>query len=150
MKAQLRREADWPALLDLWVGAWSVTYADIDFSARRDWLIRHVNALEAQGSVTLCLFETPEKLAGFVVVDPSTGWLDQICVAPAYFGNGAGAALISAAREASPQRIRLDVNADNKRAIGFYERQGFALAGAGQPSLSGRATVLMEWRRPGS
>jgi putative acetyltransferase len=145
-----RAEADWPALLDLWVASWRATYAEIDFHARRDWFIRHVSALEAGGAVTFCLFETPETLAGFVVIDPATGWLDQICVHPHHFGAGAAAALIACARNASPGRIRLDVNADNARALRFYERQGFASVGAGPASLSGRPTVVMEWRGAGA
>lgn len=146
MSIALRREADWPALVALWVESWSDAYPAIDFSLRRDWLVRHLSELEARGAVTLCLFEAPDDLLGFVTINPATGWLDQICVARSHIGNGAGAALMAAAREASPQGIRLDVNADNARAIGFYERQGFTSAGPGPDSMSGRPTLVMEWR----
>ncbi len=142
-----RGEADWPGMLSVWVAAWRATYADIDFAARRAWLKARVAEIEAAGSVTLCLFDGGvPALAGFVVIDPATGWLDQICVAPSHFGTGAASALLDAARAASPGRIRLDVNADNARAIRFYERQGFARVGDGAPSLSGRPTIVMEWR----
>ena len=148
-----RVDADWPALLDLWVAAWRATYPDIDFEARRDWLVRHVSVLEANGATTLCLFEPASHLrpatpllTGFVVIDAATGWLDQICVGPEYFGSGAADALIEGARSVSPERIRLDVNADNARAIRFYVRRGFHPVGAGANSLSGRATLKMEWR----
>lgn len=141
-----RREADWPALLDLWVAAWRATYPDIDFDARRDWLRAHIARLEQDGARTLLLFEgEPSALAGLVVVDPATQWLDQLCVHPIRFGAGAGKMLIDAARRLSPTRIRLDVNADNARAIAFYERQGFVRTGEGRASLSGRPTLLMEW-----
>jgi putative acetyltransferase len=88
----------------------------------------------------------PTFLAGFVVIHPETGWLDQLCVHPNCFGAGAARALIEAARQASPDGIRLDVNADNTRARRFYEREGFSLVGAGAISCSGRATVVLEWR----
>lgn len=142
-----REDRDWPAMLDLWVASWRATYPEIDFEARRDWLLRHVSALETAGAVTLCLFEDDSAtLAGFVVVNPATGWLDQICVGPTQFGNGCGDALLAGARAASPDSISLDVNADNARAIRFYERRGFVQTGRGANTLSGRATIMMEWR----
>lgn len=140
-----RTDADWPPLLGLWVDVWRATYPEIDFEARRDWLIRHVSTLEAQGAQTLCL-ANGDELLGFVVIDPVSGWLDQICVARAHLGAGAGEALLAAARAVAPGFIRLDVNADNARAIRFYERAKFRKVGAGASTLSGRATVVMEWR----
>jgi putative acetyltransferase len=149
-----RSDADWPALLDLWVAAWRATYADIDFDARRDWLRARIIQLEEQGSHTLCLEdalrgeEAPPQLVGFVVVDRRTQWLDQLCVHPAVFGKGAADALVEAARRLSPAGLRLDVNADNDRAVAFYERQGFVRIGEGRAGLSGRPTLVMEWRPP--
>ncbi|MGD9539343.1 GNAT family N-acetyltransferase [Methylocystis sp.] len=146
MKLRLRAEGDWPSILDVWVASWRATYPEIDFDARRDWLMRHVRDLEALGGVTLCLFDGGSTLAGFVVINPADGWLDQICVAPDHFGAGLGASLLSAARNVSPSVIRLDVNADNLRAIRFYERDGFSCVGRGTNTLSGRETIMMEWR----
>ncbi len=142
-----REEDDLPAMLDLWVAAWRATYPEIDFDARRGWLTRQIAALEAKGAVTLCvLAEDGKRLAGFVVIDPETGWLDQICVGPEYKGAGCGEALMAAARAMSPGFVRLDVNADNMRAIRFYQRSGFIEIGRGANTLSGRPTVTMEWR----
>lgn len=141
-----RAEGDWPAMLELWVAGWRATYPEIDFDARRDWLMRHVGELEARGAITLCLFDAMSDLAGFVVIDPANGWLDQICVAPRHFGSGAAKRLLAAARTVSPRLVRLDVNADNARAIRFYERDGFARIGRGANTLSGRESIMMEWR----
>jgi putative acetyltransferase len=142
-----RAATDTPALMELWLASWRATYADIDFDARLEWFKARLAALEAGGALTLCLYEdAPTVLAGFVVIHPETGWLDQLCVHPNCFGAGAARALIEAAREASPNGIRLDVNADNTRARRFYEREGFSLVGAGAISCSGRATVVLEWR----
>jgi putative acetyltransferase len=146
-----RRDSDWPALLDLWVAAWRMTYADIDFEARRDWLKNHLIQIERGGARTLLLLEGPGRaLVGFVTVDPGTHWLDQLCVHPDRFGSGAAEALIEAARSLSPARLRLDVNQDNKRAMAFYEREGFVRVAEGQPSLSGRPTLIMEWSSAGA
>jgi putative acetyltransferase len=142
-----RSAADMSTLMDLWVASWRATYADIDFDARLEWFKARLAELEAGGALTLCLHEdAASTLAGFVVINPATGWLDQLCVHPDYFGVGAARDLIEAARQASPDGIRLDVNADNNRARRFYEREGFSLIGAGVVSRSGRATVVLEWR----
>ncbi len=142
-----RTAADLAVMLDLWVAAWRVTFPQIDFDARRGWLTAQIERLEAAGAVTLCLFETPTPtLAGFVVIDPVSGWLDQICVGPKHFGAGYGGVLLEAAQKVSPHLVRLDVNADNDRAIRFYERNGFARIGHGANTLSGRPTLMMEWR----
>lgn len=142
-----RLEADWPALLDLWVASWRATYPEIDFDARREWLVRQITTLETDGAATLCLFAgEPVALAGFVIINPATGWLDQICVGPAFIGAGCGETLMAAARSLAPGVIRLDVNADNDRAVRFYERGGFRQIGRGANTLSGRATIMMEWR----
>jgi len=143
---RLRQAQDWPAMRDLWVEAWRMTYPEIDFDARRDWLTRHVGALEGEGAQTICVFDAAGALAGFVVIDPISGWLDQICVGPAHFGAGVGETLLAAARAVSPGVVRLDVNADNARAIRFYARAGFTKVGDGANTLSGRATIVMEWR----
>jgi putative acetyltransferase len=145
-----RVDADWPGLLSVWVAAWRATFPEIDFDARRDWLVNRTTTLEAKGAQTLCLFtpasaNEPEALAGFVTIDPGTGWLDQICVSPDHFGEGLAELLLSAAKEISPHKIQLDVNADNRRAIAFYIRNGFSATGEGASTLSGRATVLMAW-----
>jgi putative acetyltransferase len=141
-----RRESDWPALLDLWMAAWTATYPDIDFEARRDWLRGRLPELERCGSRTLCLLAgRPPTVIGFVAIDPATHWLDQLCVHPEHFGGGGAQALLEAARSLSPAKIRLDVNADNARALAFYQREGFVGVGEGRPSLSGRPTLLMEW-----
>jgi putative acetyltransferase len=142
-----RAAADVSALMELWVTSWRATYADIDFDARLEWFSARLAELEAGGARTLCFYQDASStLAGFVVINPATGWLDQLCVHPDYFGAGAARALIEAARQASPSGIRLDVNADNARARRFYEREGFSLVGAGAVSRSGRATVVLEWR----
>jgi putative acetyltransferase len=146
-----RMDDDWPALLELWVASWRIIFPDIDFDARRDWLTRQIKRLEGAGALTLCLEElAPASLAGFVVIDPVSGWLDQICIEPSCSGKGYGDKLLLAACEFSPGLVQLDVNAENLRAIRFYERNGFIRIGAGNNPLSGRPTIKMEWRqKPG-
>ncbi|MFT4097353.1 MAG: N-acetyltransferase [Rhodoblastus sp.] len=146
------RDEERDALADLWVASWRVTFPDIDFEARRPWFAERLAELEGQGAQLICMFQDGQKpgerkLVGFVLIDPATGWLDQIAVKPNSFGAGVGRELLNAAKRASPGKIRLDVNADNFRALRFYKREGFTRVGAGVNALSGRETAVLEWKR---
>ena len=59
-------------------------------------------------------------MIGFVTVDPCTLYLDQLVVAPEYWGSGVGEALDRRGEAYFAGGLDLDVNTDNARAIGFY------------------------------
>ncbi len=107
---------------------------------------------ESAGATNSCrradvvVAEADGGLIGFVTVDPRTSYLDQIVVAPEYWAAGVGAALIRVAKHLSPTSLDLDVNTDNVRAIRFYQKQGFAIAGAGVNPTSGKPVHRMSWR----
>ncbi|MBS7540199.1 GNAT family N-acetyltransferase [Ancylobacter lacus] len=86
------------------------------------------------------------SLAGFVVVSPATGYLDQLVVGPRWFGAGVAAALLAEARRLSPHRLELHVNQDNPRAVRFYEREGFVRTGEGTNPRSGLPIWRYEWQ----
>ena len=50
------------------------------------------------------------------------------------------------ARRISPHGLDLKVNADNARAIRFYEKQGFVDVGEAINEISGAPVRLMRWR----
>jgi putative acetyltransferase len=85
-------------------------------------------------------------MIGFVTIDPGTLYLDQIVVAPEYWGTGLAGALIAEAKRASPRGLDLDVNTDNARAIAFYQKEGFVITGGGINPRSGRPVHHMSWR----
>ncbi|MDQ0506359.1 GNAT family N-acetyltransferase [Xanthobacter agilis] len=137
--------ADRPAMADLWVASWVKTLPEIDFEARRPWLEAHLDTLAAGGALT-CAAERDGVVAGFVVIHPGTGYLDQIAVAPAFWGQGAAEALMDEAKRLSPALVALDVNQENPRAVRFYQKMGLAVTGEGENPMSGRRTFRMEWR----
>lgn len=139
------------ALADLWVASWAKTMPDIDFEARRPWFVEHFETLRQTGADILVARadEAGAQIgqpAGFVAIAPATGYLDQLAVAPAFWGKGVAEALMVAARAVSPAGIALDVNQDNPRAVAFYRRLGFVIASEGRNPLSGRAIWRMEWK----
>jgi len=139
-------EADLPALVDLWAAAWSATGLPIDFDARRAWIDDRLRTLRAAGAEIVLGLDASEKPAGFVTIDPNSGCLDQLCVAPAERGSGLASALLDEAKRRAPAMVELDVNEANARARRFYEREGFSIVGRGISPHSGLPTLKMRWR----
>jgi putative acetyltransferase len=142
-------EADLPALIDLWAAAWTATGIPIDFDARRAWIDDRLHALRAGGAEIVVGLDASEKPAGFVTIDPRSGHLDQLCVAPAERGSGLAVALVDEAKRRSQGVVELEVNEANPRARRFYEREGFVVIGQGVSPHSGLPTLKMRWRSAG-
>ena len=140
--------ADEAAAIELWRRSWQQAYPAIDFSARLDWW-RERWRRELTTHATVTVAEVASSLAGFVTVDERTGYLDQIVVAPEAWGHGVADALLAEAKRLAPGWLELRVNLDNARAIGFYRRHGFAVAGEDVNPRSGAAVLVMRWAAAG-
>lgn len=160
--------ADEDAAIALWQRTWQATYPDIDFAARVPWwrdrwrneLVAHAEVVVAERRIMNDVAERrtvgnlsehgkPAEgaaMVGFVTVDPATGYLDQIVVAPEAWGGDVATVLLAEARRISPLRLDLHVNTDNIRAIGFYRKHGFVPAGNDINPVSGRPVSKMSWR----
>ncbi|HEY6023066.1 MAG TPA: GNAT family N-acetyltransferase [Pseudolabrys sp.] len=137
--------ADEDAAIELWRRTWKKHYSHIDFDARVAWW-RERWRKELVPAAHIVLAEVTGALAGFVTVDPKTMYLDQIVVAPEYWGTDVALALLDEAKRLSPKGIYLLVNKDNFRAIRFYEKHGFVYAGEDKNPVSGLAVNKMAWR----
>jgi putative acetyltransferase len=138
-------EADEDAAIELWRHTWQQHYPHIDFAKRVDWWrARWRN--EIVPAATISVAEADGRMVGFVTVDRKTGYLDQIVVAPEAWGSDAATMLMDEARRISPGGLDLKVNADNARAIRFYEKQGFRDAGETVNESSGAPVRMMRWR----
>jgi putative acetyltransferase len=142
------RDDDYEITVALWRVAWDAAMPDIDFTARLPWW-RERWIKEIVPNNVIKVAEAEGRPIGFIVIDPRSGYLDQIVVAPEHWGSGIADRLLDAAKRVCPSGVFLYVNQDNARAIRFYERAGFARAGAGINPFSGRPTWRYEWR-PGS
>ena len=137
--------ADEDAAIALWQRTWAQHYPQIDFAKRVAWW-RERWRQELAPAATISVAEQHGTLVGFVTVDPKTGYLDQIVVAPEAWGSDVADRLMDEARRISPTGLDLKVNADNIRAIRFYEKQGFVDAGETVNEISGAPVRLMCWR----
>jgi putative acetyltransferase len=138
--------ADEAASIELWRQSWQQAYPAIDFSARVDWWRERWRS-ELVPSATIVVAEADGILAGFVTVDRASGYLDQIVVAPQLWGLGVAEMLLAEAKRLSPTGLELHVNQDNVRAVRFYGKHGFALAGEDVNARSGAPVYLMRWRK---
>ena len=137
--------ADEAAAIELWRRTWQAAYPGIDFAARLDWWRARWRG-ELVPSAEIMLAVAGDELVGFVTVDPRTGYLDQIVVAPERWGSDVAAALLAEAKRVSPAGLDLDVNTDNERATRFYTKQGFVVSGPGTNPISGKPLHRMSWR----
>jgi putative acetyltransferase len=147
----LRRyaETDEAAAIELWRRSWQLAYPHLDFAARVGWW-RERWQTELVPSTVVTVAERDGAMVGFVTVDPRTGYLDQIVVAPETWGSALAAALLDEAKRIAPGKLELLVNQDNARAIRFYEKHGFVVTGADVNARSGAPLHRMSWRAGGS
>ena len=137
--------ADEDAAIELWRRTWQQAYPRIDFTERVPWWRERWRS-ELVPVAKIVVAETGGVLEGFVTVDPKTGYLDQIVVAPEFWGSNVALMLLDAGKRISPALLELLVNKDNARAIAFYEKNGFAYVGEDVNPVSGRPVNRMRWR----
>lgn len=138
------RASDEDAAIDLWFRTWQQAYPSIDFAQRRDgWRVRWRDELVPAAKIVVAL--QGRRMIGFVTID-SGGYLDQLVVAPEQWGSDLGNTLIAKAKAMSPKGVTLLVNADNTRAIRFYERNGFVHTHDDVNPISGRKVYGMAWK----
>mgnify|MGYP003351656247 CR=1 FL=1 len=139
------RASDQEATIELWRRTWQQAYPHIDFNARVGWWRERWRS-ELVPQTTITVAESDGACVGFVTVDPHSGYLDQIVVAPGQWGSPTAAMLVGEAKRISPTKLDLLVNKDNARAIRFYEKHGFSYAGEDVNPVSKRPVNRMSWR----
>lgn len=138
------RADDEAAAIALWHATWQQAYPDIDFDARLSWWRERWRS-ELVPNAAIVVADGENGMGGFVTID-AQGYLDQIVVAPHYWGSSLATALLDEAKRLSPSGVTLKVNADNTRAIRFYTRNGFVHDGDEVNTNSGRAVWRMAWQ----
>ena len=138
------RAEDEDAAIELWLQTWRLAYPSIDFVARVPWW-RERWRNELVPNAAIIVAEQAQNLIGFVTIDTS-GYLDQLVVSPEHWGSKLATTLVDEAKRLSPTGVTLKVNADNYRAIRFYERNGFAHAGEDVNPGSKRPVLKMAWK----
>jgi putative acetyltransferase len=131
--------------IELWRRSWQTAYPASDFSARVAWW-RERWRRELVPQATIVVAERDAEMLGFVTIDPETGYLDQLVVAPEAWGSELAATLLAEAQSLSPRGLDLHVNHDNARAIRFYEKHGLVITGQTTNPRSRAPVHAMSWR----
>jgi putative acetyltransferase len=118
-------DSDRPHLMAVWEASVRATH---DFLSERDLqqLIPLARQEIARMSPIYCLRDGDGLAYAFMIVGNSE--IEGLFVAPAHYGSGAGRTLVEYAIGELGAR-RVDVNEQNKLALGFYERMGFHTVG---------------------
>lgn len=137
-------DTDLQATADLWQRSWSAAFPHLTHPwppAR--WSVELIRRIQ-EGEMTL-IAEVDGAIAGFMVIDGATGYIDQLFTEPAAQGQGIGAALLTRAKALAPGRLTLHTLAENAAARGFYERHGFQQGTMGINRVNGRPNVEYVW-----
>ena len=86
------------------------------------------------------------EILGFASIRKGT--LDHLYVAPSAQNKGVGSRLLAAAKEANPDKLRLNVFQRNVAARAFYERRGFQATELrdGSQNEEREPDAVYEWR----
>lgn len=154
--------ADLDKVRALLIETWHATYDGIYGPARvteitNDWhSIASLKARLVRPNAEFIVADDGVSIGGMAYAaatsDPKTVMLHQLYVHPTRQHEGIGSQLLAEIEESFPEAhsIRLEVEAANTPAIGFYRARGFAEAGNTAdcgPAGSGLPAIVMEKRR---
>lgn len=114
---------DVPRLFDIWEASVQATH---DFLHPDDFLVLVpvVERTLREFTPLHCVRDAAGQACAFMGV--SEGMIEMLFVDPPYRGQGAGRALVEFAI-AQLGATQVDVNEQNRQALGFYERMGFVV-----------------------
>lgn len=131
---------DLEAIQALLFETWHDTYDPIYGSDRVDVITAEWHSLPAlrsrlkQPQSEFVVADTGDTIVGMAFASSKDGRLielHQLYVHPSAQGNGAGAALLEEIEACFPEsnRVRLEVEAENMKAVAFYDHKGFEPVG---------------------
>lgn len=133
-----RGPADYERLVQVWRSAVEATH-DFLMAADKQEIESHL-ASDYFPQVKLSLAEICGEVVGFA--GTLQGCLEMLFVHDSYRGRGVGKALLKHV-VSEDHVIAVDVNEQNPQAAGFYQHEGFSLAGRSEVDSDGRPYPLL-------
>ena len=132
--------ADYPRLMEIWESAVLHTH---DFLKEEDFLYYKEQVPSYFTHVTLVGYEQDGRLTGFIGTAGDN--IEMLFIDNAHRGKGIGKALVShALRESGVTKV--DVNAQNAQAVGFYEHLGFRTVAKSYRDSEGKPYPILHMR----
>lgn len=138
------RFEDSARVIEIWRDAVDATH-DFLTSEDRAAIEREVRGFLPDAPLLLAVGPDDHAL-GFMLA--GEGHMDALFIDPAHHGKGVGRRLVDHALSHWPQ-LTVDVNAQNRQAVGFYERLGFVPVGRSETDDEGRPYPLLHLRHGG-
>jgi putative acetyltransferase len=132
---------DGARVMEIWRRAVDATHGFLSPEDRRD-IEAEVAAFLPSASLDLAVDEA-DRAIGFMLLDGSH--MEALFVDPDFHGSGVGRALVEVAVKRHAD-LSTEVNEQNLKAIGFYERLGFARCGRSAIDGQGRPYPLIHLR----
>ena|ERR1700761_1546945 len=110
-------------------------FAEICVLVRRDYLPGHDFTVAVDGN---------DRVIGFLKVEGNE--IESLFIAPAYRRRGLGRRFVAEAASQAAT-LEVEVNTQNKQAVGFYEAMGFAVISSTEVDRDGRPYPLLRMRR---
>ena len=139
MKIEIVEKADHPKLLEIWEASVRATH---DFLKEEDLqelkpliLEQYFDAVDLR-----CARNSEGTILGFLGVHAEN--IEMLFISPRARGQGLGSLLVAYAIE-QQAATKVDVNEQNKQAIGFYQRMGFSILGRSPLDGQGKPYPLL-------
>jgi len=110
-------------------------FAEICVLVRRDYLPNHEFTVAVDDN---------DRVIGFLRADGNE--IDSLYIAPAFRGQGLGRRFLAEAALRA-DNLEVEVNAQNRQAVGFYEAMGFCVISSTEADRDGRPYPLLRMRR---
>jgi putative acetyltransferase len=110
-------------------------FAEICLAVRRDYLPNR--------DFTVAVDDN-DRVIGFLKVEGSE--IDSLFIAPAFRGQGLGRKFVAEAASRATS-LEVEVNTQNRQAVGFYEAMGFGVISSTEVDSHGRPYPLLRMRR---
>jgi putative acetyltransferase len=136
------RASDYPELTKVWESSVRATHKFLP-----DGYIRELRTLVLEryldSVMLICVKDPQNRIMGFAGV--AAGKVEMLFVAPRHRGQGVGKQLLNYAID-ELHASQLDVNEQNKQAVGFYYKQGFEAVGRSERDGMGHPYPILHLR----
>lgn len=135
------KETDLPEVMEIWQRANEEAHA---FIPAAYWQENYDMVCELLPQAEVYVYEKNVHLSGFIGMNGE--YVAGIFVRQSARSQGVGKQLIHYVKDRK-ERLILHVYEKNKRAIHFYEREGFVVVSWGMDGDTGETEYVMEWKR---
>ena len=135
------KETDLPEVMEIWQRANEEAHA---FIPAAYWQENYDMVCELLPQAEVYVYEKNVQLSGFIGINGE--YIAGIFVRQSARSQGVGKQLIHYVKDRK-ERLILHVYEKNKRAIHFYEREGFVVVSWGMDGDTGETEYVMEWKK---